>query len=110
MEGSPGRFYRRLGKTSINKKLNLLQISRMRVGCIQTANRNIKISRGDSRCLKYTEHSDFTLLFCRERLRNIQSFIMHVHKPFVLPRSRCRCRRGLLKVPYAPEDAYENVD
>ena len=65
------------------------------VGCIQTANRNIKICRRYSRCLKYTEHSDFTLLFCRERLRNIQSFIMHVHKPFVLPRSRCRCRRRL---------------
>ena len=27
---------------------------------------------------KYAECSDFTFLFCRERLINIQSFIMHV--------------------------------
>ena len=27
---------------------------------------------------KYTECSDFTLLFCRGRLRNVPSFIMHV--------------------------------
>ena len=38
-----------------------------------------KFCRRDSHCLKYAEHSDFTLLFCRERLRNIQSLIiMHM--------------------------------
>ena len=33
---------------------------------------------GGSRSRKYAECSDFTLLFCRERLRNIQTLIMHV--------------------------------
>ena len=47
----------------------------------------------------------FTLLFYRGRLRNVPRIITHVHsycsahKPFVLWRSRCRCRRGLLKLP-----------
>ena len=64
-----------------------------------------KISRRRSRSPKYPELGHFTLLFCRGRRRNVQRIITHVHsyysahKTFVLWRSRCRCRRGLLKVP-----------
>ena len=52
-------------------------------------------------------YESFTLLFCRRQLRNVQRFITHVHSycstnlfnPFVWKCSRCRCRRGLFKVP-----------
>ena len=40
--------------------------------------RKQKICLRDSRSRKYTECSDFTLLFCRGWLRNVPSFIMHV--------------------------------
>ena len=56
---------------------------------------------------KYTDGSDFRLLFFRGRLSNIQSFtliytcrtIVFLIKSFVSPRSCCCCRHGLLKVP-----------
>ena len=51
------------------------------------------------RVLENTECRNFTLLFCRGRLRNVPNFIIHVQshllliKAFVSPLSRCRCRR-----------------
>ena len=54
------------------------------------------------------EFVQYSLLFCRVRRRNVQSFITHVYsycfayflkKPFVWWGSRCRCRRALRKVP-----------
>ena len=64
-----------------------------------------KISQCGSRSPKYVEFCHFTLLFCRGRQRNVQRLITHVHSycfanlPFVWRRFRCRCRRGLLKLP-----------
>ena len=50
----------------------------------------------------FSDHAnvdDFTLLFCRGRLRNVNSFKTHVLSYcFLLSRSRRRRRRGLLKV------------
>ena len=61
-----------------------------------------KISRRRSRSPKYPELGHFTLLFCRRRLRNVQrtcTATVLLIKPFVSWRSRCCCRRSLLKVP-----------
>ena len=54
------------------------------------------------------ERGYFKLLFCRWRQRNVQRFIMHVHricstrKAFVWWRSRYRPRRGFLKLLIHP--------
>ena len=64
-----------------------------------------KISRRRSRSPKYPELGHFTLLFCRgliemyKELKRTCTAIVLLIKPFVWWRSRCRCRRGLLKVP-----------
>ena len=59
-----------------------------------------KISRRRSRSPDFAELDNFTF-FRRERQRNVQRFITHVHshcfaQPLVLGRSRCGRRRGLL--------------
>ena len=66
-----------------------------------------KFNRGRPRSVDDAELGHFTFLFCTGRRRNVQRFITHVHSycfarlklPFVWWRSRCRCRRGLLKLP-----------
>ena len=71
------------------------------------SNRNMKnFPSGHSRWLLYTECCDFGLLFCREQLRNIESFIIDVQSHFsaslslFLPHSHRHCSRlRLLKVP-----------
>ena len=72
---------------------------------VQFQKKTRKISRRRSGSPQYQELGHFTLSFFRGRPRNVPRIIstctaiVLLIKPFVLWRSRCRCRRGLLKVP-----------
>ena len=60
-----------------------------------------KISRRRRRFVDGAELGHFTS-FCRGRQRNVQKVIKRVHS-YCFAHSRCRRRRGLLKVPINPK-------